>query len=286
MATKKQAKKVRQRARIRKAKPWVATYQGKNIIESYCRAFKVDPICAEKDLAAMGAATAEQRELLRREEEIRLQKKREERTARFIKKLEKNNVDLDKIKLDAASVKAAYKIVKANNIRNKRPNPKRKCANCGRAMKQQFNGLKHCKCGMSWDKRTGYFERTPDMVFALERRVIKKGKNSIRTKQVPVIRYKVSSEANMGTICKICKGDMAKANGCKPSTFICDGKKYVRIQVGGTGDFYEDSDAEARCTDCGAKHSHFHHDGCDCERCPVCGGQLLSCGCDVRISYK
>jgi len=28
------------------------------------------------------------------------------------------------------------------------------------------------------------------MVFALERRVTKKGKNSIRTKQVPIIRYK------------------------------------------------------------------------------------------------
>jgi len=57
-------------------------------------------------------------------------------------------------------------------------------------MVQQSIGLKHCKYGMSWKKDIGYFERTPDMVFALERYVIKKDKNSIRTKQVPVIRFK------------------------------------------------------------------------------------------------
>jgi hypothetical protein len=52
-------------------------------------------------------------------------------------------------------------------------------------MKQQFIGLQHCKCGMSWKKDSGYFERTGDMVFALERR--KTGK---KTKQCPVIRYR------------------------------------------------------------------------------------------------
>ena len=61
-------------------------------------------------------------------------------------------------------------------------------------MRQQFLGLKHCKCGTSWSKANGYFERTPDMIFALERRVIKRGKNSIRTRQVPVIRYKNTNE--------------------------------------------------------------------------------------------
>ena len=70
----------------------------------------------------------------------------------------------------------------------KKANPKQKCIKCGKALKQQFIGLKHCKCGMSWKKDIGYFERTPDMVFALERRVVKKSKNSIKTKQVPIIR--------------------------------------------------------------------------------------------------
>jgi hypothetical protein len=52
-------------------------------------------------------------------------------------------------------------------------------------MVQQFVGLKHCKCGVSWKKDTGYFTRTPDMVFVLERRMVGK-----KTKQVPFIRYR------------------------------------------------------------------------------------------------
>ena len=50
-------------------------------------------------------------------------------------------------------------------------------------MKQQFIGLQHCRCGMSWKKGIGFFERTPDMVFALEQRQIGK-----KVKQRPVIR--------------------------------------------------------------------------------------------------
>lgn len=185
-------KKRNQKARIRKAKPWVAMYQGKDIIQSYCRAFKVDPICAEKDLEAMGAATAEQREQLRQEEVVRKQNKREDTSARLLARMEKHGVDTDKIKSNPADIKKAWKSFKADNKGNKKPNPKRRCENCGRAMVQQFIGLKHCKCGTSWSKESGYFERSSDMIFALRRKVIKKGKNSIRTKQVPVIRYKNS----------------------------------------------------------------------------------------------
>jgi len=61
------------------------------------------------------------------------------------------------------------------------------CPECGRKMKCQFNGLQHCKCGMSWSRHEGYFHRTGDMVFCLKR--VKKGKGP-KTKQVPVIRYK------------------------------------------------------------------------------------------------
>ena len=59
------------------------------------------------------------------------------------------------------------------------------CPGCGRKMKQQFIGLQHCKCGMSWKRDIGFLERSPDMVFALQRRVIGK-----KVKQRPVIRYK------------------------------------------------------------------------------------------------
>ena len=59
------------------------------------------------------------------------------------------------------------------------------CPRCNRKMKQQFIGLLNCKCGMSYHKYIGYFERTSDMIFALEKKKISK-----KIKQVPVIRYK------------------------------------------------------------------------------------------------
>jgi hypothetical protein len=70
----------------------------------------------------------------------------------------------------------------------KRKKVKRRCVSCGKIMKQQFIGLKHCKCGMSWSKERGYFERSSDMVFILERRIVKKSKSSIKTKQVSAMR--------------------------------------------------------------------------------------------------
>lgn len=56
------------------------------------------------------------------------------------------------------------------------------CPNCGRKMKQQFIGLQHCKCGISWTKDSGFFERDSDMVFALEK--------NANGRQNPVIRHK------------------------------------------------------------------------------------------------
>lgn len=34
-----------------------------------------------------------------------------------------------------------------------------------------------------------------------------------------------------------------------------------------------------RCHDCKVTDGGVHHPGCGMERCPLCGGQLISCGC-------
>ena len=74
---------------------------------------------------------------------------------------------------------------KTHSTAKKKSRSRKLCPVCGRKMKHQFHGLLHCKCGISWLKGEGFFERTSDMVFALERRRIGK-----KVKQCPVIRYR------------------------------------------------------------------------------------------------
>lgn len=40
------------------------------------------------------------------------------------------------------------------------------------------------------------------------------------------------------------------------------------------------------CHDCGANEGELHQFGCDMERCPFCGGQLISCECCERFSRE
>ncbi len=76
----------------------------------------------------------------------------------------------------------------------------------------------------------------------------------------------------MGATCEDCKRDMTKAKGCLHSQIKFEGGKWLdRSQ--------EHWNDEGRCGDCAAKVGEFHHYGCDVERCPKCGEQLITCGC-------
>lgn len=79
-------------------------------------------------------------------------------------------------------------------------------------------------------------------------------------------------------VCKDCKQEMLD-----PKTESCT---HNALMVGDKEEFYERDttyyDYNARCHDCGIlnKPGNYHHYGCDMERCPKCGGQLIfACGC-------
>ena len=85
--------------------------------------------------------------------------------------------------------------------------------------------------------------------------------------------------------CDVCGREMLKARGCIGTQIIINRKRYDRIRMGAPKDFYR-AIPDGRCGDCGALKGGLHHWGCDCERCPVCGGQLISCSCGDKEEIK
>ena len=75
-------------------------------------------------------------------------------------------------------------------------------------------------------------------------------------------------------ICRDCKQEMKTATTCRhPLTIMVNGKRMKRDTT-----HYDDN---RRCHDCGIVNNpgNLHHLGCDMERCPNCGMQLISCKC-------
>ena len=81
------------------------------------------------------------------------------------------------------------------------------------------------------------------------------------------------------TKCSRCENDMKKVKSCSNNLHIFfegDPRTYPTIPYINPATF----DAEnPNCHDCGVQIGAKHHSGCDMERCPRCGLQLISCDC-------
>ena len=76
--------------------------------------------------------------------------------------------------------------------------------------------------------------------------------------------------------CSWCGAEMATARSCSVYVFHLDGRRLDLLAYGLEPGWRSGPD---RCGDCGVDRGGWHHPGCDIQRCPACGGQLLSCGC-------
>lgn len=71
-------------------------------------------------------------------------------------------------------------------------------------------------------------------------------------------------------------------------TLLREGLPVNRIPYGAPQEWPDMGPEYARdpCGDCSAARGQIHLHGCDIERCPVCGGQLISCGCSLEYPYE
>lgn len=76
--------------------------------------------------------------------------------------------------------------------------------------------------------------------------------------------------------CSWCLAEMTTVELCTVDAFHRNGSRISLIPYGQEPGW---PSSRTTCDDCGVARGGWHHPGCDIQRCPSCGGQLLSCGC-------
>ena len=78
------------------------------------------------------------------------------------------------------------------------------------------------------------------------------------------------------SICDVCGREMHEADGCTHNMALI---KIPRIKFGQESRMYSrKAPGHKICPDCNVNFGNYHHPGCDIEECPLCHGQLISCG--------